>query len=147
MLMELQRGFEGLVRKMIPLTSAILVLVILYVGWIFYSRRRDEHEAADRAASKEAAAAQYTVDKYGGGRVKVLAFSLSSGAIKRGQVVQLCYGVANAKSVKIEPPVGEVWPSMSRCLDVSPKKDTTYVITAQDGEGHADTAQLAIHVQ
>jgi hypothetical protein len=35
---------------------------------------------------------------------------------------------------------------MSRCLDVSPKKDTTYVLTAQDEAGHTDTAQLAIKV-
>ena len=139
-------GFDRFVRKMMPVTSAILLLVLLYVGWIFYSRRRDMRDAEARAEAAEAQNAKYTVDKYGGGRVKILAFSLSSGAIHRGQSVQLCYGVANAKTVKIEPPVGETWPSMSRCLDVTPKKDTSYVITAQDEAGHNDTAQLAIKV-
>ena len=139
-------GFDRIVRRMMPVTSAILVLVMLYVGWIFYSRRRDAREAEERAKAQEAQSAQYTVDKYGGGRVKILAFSLSSGAIHRGQSVQLCYGVANAKNVKIDPPVGEVWPSMSRCLDVTPKKDTHYVITADDGAGHNETAELAIKV-
>ena len=139
-------GFDRFVRKMMPVTSAILLLVLLYVGWIFYSRRRDVRDAEARAEAAEAQNAKYTVDKYGGGRVKILAFSLSSGAIHRGQSVQLCYGVANAKTVKIEPPVGETWPSMSRCLDVTPKKDTSYVITAQDEAGHNDTAQLAIKV-
>ena len=139
-------AFEKVVRKMVPITSAILVLVMLYVGWIFYSRRRDARAAEDKARAAEAQNAQYTVNKYGGGRVKVLAFSLSSGAIHKGQSVQLCYGVANAKNVKIEPPVGEIWPSMQRCVDVSPKKDTDYVITADDGQGHSDTAQLAIKV-
>jgi len=131
---------------MVPITSALLVLVVLYIGWVFYARRRDAREADERAKAKEAENARYTIDKYGGGRVKILAFSLSSGAIRRGQSVQLCYGVANAKTVKIEPPVGETWPSMSRCVDVEPKKDTTYVITAADAEGHSDTAQLAIKV-
>jgi hypothetical protein len=139
-------GLEKFVRKMIPVTSAILVLVILYVGWIFYSRRSDAREADEQAKAAEAKNAQYTIDKYGGGRVKVLAFSLSSGAIRKGQSVQLCYGVANAKNVKIEPPVGDIWPSMQRCVDVAPKKDTTYVLTADDGQGHTDTAQLAIKV-
>ena len=139
-------GFEKIVRKMVPVTSAILVLVILYVGWIFYSRRRDVRDAEEKARAAEAQNAQYTVDKYGGGRVKVFAFSLSSGAIHKGQSAQLCYGVANAKSVKIEPPVGDIWPSMQRCVDVAPKKDTTYVVTADDGQGHSDTAQLAIRV-
>lgn len=147
--MALQNRMESVVRKMLPITSAAVILVILYVGWIFYSRHRDAKQAEEQAAAKEAEAAKFTVDKYGGGRVKILAFTLSSGAIKRGQDLQLCYGVANAKTVKIEPPVGEIWPSMSRCLDVSPKpkKDTTYIITAADAEGHSDTAQLAVHVQ
>lgn len=139
-------GFEKVVKKMVPVTSAILVLVILYVGWVFYSRRRDERDAEEKAKAAEAQNAQYTIDKYGGGRVKVLAFSLSSGAIHKGQSVQLCYGVANAKNVKIEPPVGDIWPSMQRCVDVTPKKDTQYTITADDGQGHSDTAQLAIRV-
>ena len=139
-------SFDRLVRRMTPVTSAILVLVLLYVGWVFYSRRRDAREAEERAKAEEAKNAQYTVDKYGGGRVKILAFSLSSGAIHKGQSVQLCYGVANAKSVKIEPPVGEIWPSMSRCVDVTPTKDTHYVITADDGAGHNETAELAIKV-
>jgi hypothetical protein len=35
---------------------------------------------------------------------------------------------------------------MSRCVDVEPKKDTIYVITAADAAGHSDTAQLEIKV-
>jgi hypothetical protein len=139
-------GFEKLVRKMIPITSAIVVLVFIYVGWVFYSRHRDERNQEELVRAKESENAKYTVDKYGGGRVKILAFSLSSGAIHAGQPVQICYGVANAKTIKIEPPVGEVWPSMSRCLDTKPKADTTYVLTAQDEAGHTESAQLAIKV-
>lgn len=140
-------GFENLARKMKWLTGAVLVLVLIYVGWIFFSRRQEERDAAAKEAAREAADAQFTIDKYGGGRAKVLAFSASSGDIRRGQKVQLCYGVANAKTVKIDPPVGDVWPSMTRCLEIEPKKDTQYTITAQDAEGHTDTAQLAIHVR
>jgi hypothetical protein len=139
-------SFERLVRKMIPITSAVVVLVFLYVGWVFYSRHRDEREGEERAKAAEAENAKYTVDKYGGDRVKILAFSLSSGAIRAGQPVQICYGVANAKTVKIEPLVGETWPSMSRCLDAKPKSDTTYTLTVQDAAGHTDSAQLAIKV-
>jgi hypothetical protein len=139
-------GFERLVRKMIPITSAIVVLVFIYVGWVFYSRHRDVRDQEEQARAKEAENAKYTVEKYGGDRVKILAFSLSSGAIHAGQPVQICYGVANAKTIKIEPPVGEVWPSMSRCLEAKPKKDTTYVLTAQDAAGHTDSAELAIKV-
>jgi hypothetical protein len=145
--MSERQGFDGIVRKMLPVTSAMVLIVLIYVGWVFYSRRSEAREAEEKARAKEAAAAQFTVDKYGGGRVKILAFSLSAGVIHRGQSAQLCYGVANAKTVKIDPPVEDVWPSMSRCVDVSPKKDTQYTITAQDGAGHTDTAELAIKVQ
>ncbi len=139
-------GFERLARKMVPITSAVVVLVFLYVGWVFYSRHRDARDQDELARAKEAENAKFTVDKYGGDRAKILAFSLSSGAIHAGQPVQICYGVANAKSVKIEPPVGEVWPSMSRCLETKPKKDTTYILTVQDQAGHTDSAQLEIKV-
>ncbi len=140
-------GFSKAVRGMRWLTSAVLVLVVLYVGWIFYSRHQDEREAAERQAAKEAAEAQYTIEKYGSGRVKILAFSLSAGTIHRGQTAQLCYGVANAKSVKIDPPVGDIWPSMSHCVEVAPRKDTQYTITAQDEAGHTESAQIAIQVR
>ena len=65
-------GFESVVRKMVPITSALLVLVVLYIGWVFYARRRDAREADERAKAKEAENARYTIDKYGGGRVKIL---------------------------------------------------------------------------
>jgi hypothetical protein len=55
--------------------------------------------------------------------------------------------VANAKNVAFDPPIDNVWPSMNRCVDVSPKKSTTYTLVADDGAGHADKAQVAVQVK
>lgn len=138
---------QTIFRKMLPYTTVVMIAVALYVGYIFYSRWSENHELADQAKQKELAADQRAVDAYGGGQVKVLSFTLSAGAIHPGQTIQVCYGVANAKTVTIEPkPEGGVWPSLSRCVEAAPKKDTTYTITADDGHGHTDTQSLAVKI-
>jgi hypothetical protein len=56
--------------------------------------------------------------------------------------------VSNAKAVKIEPEAEEpVWPAYSRCVHVSPRKDTTYTLTIEDGAGHTKSATLEIRVR
>jgi hypothetical protein len=44
----------------------------------------------------------------------------------------LCYGVENADSVRLEPAVDRVWPTMSRCFDI-PTRPATYTLTAFHG--------------
>ena len=68
--------------------------------------------------------------------------------VSKGGTAQLCYGVSNAKTLTIDPkPTGDVWPSIARCVDVAPTKDTTYVVTAQDANGHTETANVTIQVR
>jgi hypothetical protein len=49
--------------------------------------------------------------------------------------------------VSFDPPIGEVWPSLSRCVEVHPKKTTTYTLRADDGAGHIQTEQLRVVVK
>jgi hypothetical protein len=84
----------------------------------------------------------------GGNRFDILNFYASPPAIQRGDSVQLCYGVSNAKEVRLEPnPEAGVWPSFSRCITVSPKKSTTYTLTAVDAAGNSKAATLEVKVQ
>jgi hypothetical protein len=137
-----------LIRKMLPYTTVGVVLAAIYCGFIFYSRWSENREAVQKAKQQELAADQKTVDAYGGGKVKIMAFTLSSGAIHRGDKIDICYGVANAKTVTIDPkPDGETWPSLNRCVEAEPKKDTTYTLTATDEKGQTDTQSLAVRVQ
>lgn len=138
---------QSVIRKILPFTTVGVIIAVLYVGYIFYSRWSENRDLAAKQKQEEAMNARKTVDAYGGGQVKVLSFSLSAGAIHPGDTIKVCYGVSNAKTVTIEPkPEGEVWPSLSRCVDAAPKKDTTYTITADDGQGHTDTQSLAVKV-
>jgi hypothetical protein len=136
----------SVVRKLLPFTTAAIIIMALYVGWIFFSRWEAGRDAERAQAEARVAEAQKVLDAYGGNKVTVLNLSASKGVVHRGETVQLCYGVSNAKSVKIDPPVGDLWPSMYRCLDISPTKDTTYTITADDGQGHTATKSIEVKV-
>jgi hypothetical protein len=142
-----QHDEHSIIRKLLPFTTAAIVVAILYVGWIFLSRWQLDRETKQRAQEQRRAEAQKVVEAYGGGNVKILSFSASRGFVRPGETAQLCYGVSNAKTVRIDPDVKDIWPSMNRCVDVAPKKDTTYTITAADDKGHSETASLQIKVQ
>lgn len=137
-----------LLRKMLPFTSFAIIVALAYVGWIFYSRWHDNKELQEQNAAKEKAEAARIYDMYGAGRVKILQLYANPAVIERGGTTHLCYGVSNAKTLTIEPkPTGDVWPSIARCVDVSPTSDTTYTLTAQDATGHTEKQNVTIQVR
>ena len=143
-----EQEHDSVLRKILPFTTVGMILAAIYVGYVFYSRWADNRDAIEKAKQQQIIEAKKTVDAYGGGQVKVLNFTISPGIVHRGESVNICYGVSNAKTVTIDPkPNGEVWPSLSRCVESSPKTDTTYTITATDAKGKTDTQSLAIKVQ
>jgi hypothetical protein len=133
---------------LLPYTTVALLVAILYVGWIFYSRRRDQRRAEEQAAQAQAAQNQKVVDQvFGQGQVRLLNFSISPIRLHKGDSARLCYGVSNAVSVTIEPHTEETKPSYNHCLDISPPKTTTYTLTAKDKAGHVETGSLTVTVQ
>ena len=139
--------FVSAIRKLLPFTTAAVVITALYVGWIFYSRWDAQREAERAQKSARVEDAQKVLEAYGGNKVKILSLSLSQGAIHRGESAQLCYGVSNAKTVTISPSIGELRPSVYRCVDVSPQADTKYTLTANDGQGNSDSQSIEIKVE
>ena len=91
-----------------------------YDGWIFYSRWSDAREAQKQRLRKEAEDARRIVDALGGDRLKILDFYATPGTIRRGERATICYGVNAAESVRIDPPVEELHPALSHCLQVAP---------------------------
>jgi hypothetical protein len=77
---------------------------------------------------------------------KILAFYPRDISITEGGVTLLCYGVSNAKSVRIAPPVDGVSPSPSRCVEVRPKGETRYTLTAEGSDGQAVSQSATIRV-
>jgi hypothetical protein len=49
----------------------------------------------------------------------------------------LCYGVANANRVQIDPDIGQVPPSAENCVAITPRETTIYTLTATGAEGVA----------
>jgi len=130
---------------------AALLLVLAYVGWVFYSRWHENkeinQEVKTEEAQKEQKQAADTVESLGGSEFKIISFYATPGLIHPGDEVTMCYGASNAKSVSIDPPVANVWPSVNRCFQINPKKTTKYVFTADDGKGTQKTAELTIDVK
>jgi hypothetical protein len=85
------------------------------------------------------------------GRVRILHFRASVGALMEGQKAELCYGVENARTVRIAPgPEGaasQVYPSAHRCVEIWPQHTTHYTLMAVGYDGSAATRSLTMPVQ
>ena len=143
---EHQRERFRFIRKILPFTSVAVILAALYVGWIFYSRWQENREREQKHAEATSENNRKVLETLGS-ELRILSLSLDRGAIRKGEKLTLCYGVVNAKSVRIEPPPAEeIWPSMNRCIVVAPKKDTKYTLTATDASGKSQNASVEVHV-
>jgi len=132
-------------------SRGVLVIGALMVVWIFLSRwwqdRSFEYRARQAAAEKQREDDRAALEQMGGKELAIQTFYAMPGEIRRGQSVQLCYGVANAKSVKLEPQSNPVWPSYARCVDDSPAKTTTYTLTVADASGSTKSQSLTVTVR
>jgi hypothetical protein len=135
-------------RAILPYTTAAVIIAALYVAWIFWSRYQAAQQAAADVQQRQA---QVDKDRYDQvsqhGELTIVTFGASAGVLRRGETTQLCYGVVNAKTVKLDPPVEPAKPSFRHCLDITPKQTTTYTITADDGAGHTKTSSLTVRVK
>jgi len=142
-----ESSLTSAVRKMLPWTTTLLVLALLWTGWVFFSRYREARAAEREAADKQAQSDRAILEKLGGDKLSILDFYAAPGAIHRGQHVSLCYGLSNAASAAIEPFIGSTKPALSRCLDVTPRRTTTYTLTAKNTKGGTITASATVTVK
>jgi hypothetical protein len=144
-------GPRSFFRNPLVYTSTLLVLGALYAGGILFyrweSNRDADRRAAEEDARQKAANAQRAYESLGGSQFAILNFYATPKAIHAGEVTQLCYGVSNAKEVKLDPPASAVWPSVGRCVAASPRKETAYTLTAVDAQGNTKTATVTVQVK
>ena len=130
-------------------TSALIVVAAVYAGVVIFMRwdenRSIERQRAQQNAARQSESDRAALEQLGGKELAIQSF-YATPFIHRGDSAQLCYGVSNAKTITIDPPVGALWPSHARCLDVSPKKDTTYTLTIQDAAGNTQTQSVTVKV-
>jgi hypothetical protein len=121
-------------------------LALGYVAWIFVAR------AVDTARWKHARSADSYANSefariYGGKDVKILQFYARDGSLVEGDKSVICYGVVNARSVRIDPPIEGVSPSINRCVEVAPERGTRYTLTAEGNDGRtvSESFVLGVH--
>lgn len=121
-----------------------LSLAGVRLGWVWWGR----HDARVRM---EAAARSGRSQRYQSagddGRLAITQFYARSGEITAGDRNLVCYGVRNATSVRIEPPVENLSPAMNRCFFVDPQEDTTYQLVAEGPDGARASESFRVHVK
>lgn len=142
---------KSLLKNPLLYSSALLVVALLGVVFVMFSRWQDsrnmERQAAQARAQKQHEQDRAAVEQLGGREFAILSFYASPAVIRRGESAHLCYGVANAKTVRLEPQPQPVWPSTAHCVDVSPIKSTTYTLTIESDTGTVRSQDVAIKVR
>lgn len=125
----------------------VFVIGALYVGGVFYSRWHSAEVIEAKAADAERSHDEKIYQAMGGDRFDILKFFAYPAIINRGDSTTLCYSASNTKSVTLEPQTNAVWPAFDRCVTVTPKKTTTYTLTATDAAGNTKTATAEVDVR
>ena len=142
---------KSLLKNPVFYSQSVLVIAAVIVVWIFFFRwwqnRSFEFRTRQAAAEKQREDDRAALEQMGGKELAIQTFYALPGEVRRGESIQLCYGAANAKSVKLEPQPNLVWPSYARCVDVSPPKTTTYTLTVADASGNTKSQSLTVTVR
>jgi hypothetical protein len=131
-------------RRALPFLAIAILIGLIYDGLVFYSRWSSNREVQRKLAEKQAEDARRTLEQLGDLKTELYA---APPRIKPGGQTRLCYATISAKTVRIDPPVGEVWPALGRCLEVSPRSTTVYTLVAEDGSGHRATSSATVTVE
>lgn len=132
-------------RRFLPLLSVLLLAAVAYDGWIFYSRWQWRRDAERARANAEEARSRKAIDALGNG-LQIHNFYASPAVIHRGEPVNICYSVSGAATLRLDPPVAEVYPALSHCIQASPRQDTEFKLTATDSAGRTATARFVLKV-
>lgn len=134
-------------KQLVRWTWIPVLVAFAYAAWVLYSRQAENRRLEEQAVQERAAEDQKVLEKLGSGRLKILMFYANPPVVGRGEKTLLCYGVSNATTVRIEPNVAGVGPSISRCVEVSPKGDTTYTLTAEGADASKETGTVSVRVK
>ena len=124
-----------------------VILVFAYSGWVLYNRRAENARIEESREKAKAKADLQIVEKLGGERLKILMFYANPPVVGRGEKGLLCYGVSNAKTVRIEPEVEGVGPTLSRCVEIHLKEQTTYTLVAVDEKGQEEKSTVEVRIR
>lgn len=134
-------------RRLLPYTTLAVILAAAYTGSTFYARYSAGQQAIQKARDTEARENQRVLDRFGGGKLKILSFSTAPEKALAGERVLVCFSVVNATEVSILPEIEPVQPSISRCLETHPQKNTTFTLKARDASGAEVTQTTFVEIR
>jgi hypothetical protein len=120
------------VMKQLGLVLGAPVLLLVLSG-TYCRDARDPREKQPAAARKQ-------------DPVKISQFYAAPPAVERGGQALLCYGVENARAVRLAPDVEPIRPAFSRCVPVTPVRTTTYTFTAEGEDGSTASKSVTLEV-
>lgn len=126
--------------------SILAVGALAYTPWVFIYRASNRPPTTPQ--NPEVTARKAELDRiYGGADLKILQFYTREASVVEGSNTVLCYGVVNARAVRIEPGVHGTPPSISRCLEVAPENDTRYKLTAEGNDSRTVSESIVVRVR
>jgi hypothetical protein len=121
-----------------------LSLAVARLGWVWLARHDGRLRMEDATEAKRGRSYQIPADD---GAVGITQFYARSGEVTAGDANLICYGVRNARSVRIEPPVETLMPAANRCFFVDPQEDTTYKLVAEGTDGGEVSESFRVRVK
>jgi hypothetical protein len=121
------------------------IVVVAYMALVMVNRRIADQQREQQRQQPDGFAEFERA--YGGTAVKIVQFYSREGTLFEGSSTVLCYGLANARSVRIEPPVEGVSVSINNCVEVAPERDTRYTLTAEGNDGHVVSESFVLKVR
>ncbi len=105
---EPQTGQKSPLKKALLYSSLLILMVALYTGYVLLNRHESTVQFEKRAAAQQAEKLREddrrAIDQLGGSELSIRALYVSPDLVAPGEAAQLCYDVANAKTVALYPP-------------------------------------------
>ena len=117
-----------------------------YLGWVWVARHNADLRMARTLQARNDPGRGAGHDD-SGTAVRITQFYAITGEMTDADRNTICYGVANAKTVRMEPPVENLWPTATRCFWVEPRQDTTYKLIAEGFDGSQTSVSFEVHVR
>jgi len=133
-------------RRIQPYLWVASAVAVAYTAWVF-TGRLFEHKKLEQRVGRSTPSSPEFDRMYGGDKLRIVQFYARDGEVAPGGKTLLCYGVANATAVWIEPPVGDINPAVNRCVEIAPERTTSYKLTAEGAGGLAQAMSVTVRVR
>jgi hypothetical protein len=131
-------------KRFAVLLRIVAAVVLAQLGWTWLQRHDANLRIRRLLEGRSAPAGTAAPDD---GAVKIVQFYARAADMIDGERNLICYGVRNAKALRLDPPVESVSPALVRCFWVEPRQDTTYRLVAEGFDGKHDEISFSVKVR